>query len=349
MKRYLIMTMVVCSVPSVGYAQIPLPSSMFGNCGTVRLANDARQYGQYGLWLEYIVSTTRDVNTCPITVAVEAHVPGVQYSGLSATGIFSASVNRQVPVPYASTWESRGSHQFSFWLPTGFSIVEMPVALPNTVDEVYIEERREESDPELECAMMEGEWEDGKCAIPNCPLIVDSARDGYKLTSVQNGVRFDLNADGIAETVAWTQRDSDDAFLALDRNGNGRIDDGTELFGNHTPARPTTPDVTTANGFEALKFVETTAYGPSDRNEVIDAKDAAFARLVLWRDWNHNGISEPDELQPVAESGLQAIGTDYKTSRRVDKHGNEFRQRSRVLWNDGQFDHIFDVWLRWKD
>ena len=95
----------------------------------------------------------------------------------------------------------------------------------------------------------------------NCPLIVDTARDGYKLTSVDNGVRFDLNADGVLEQVAWTRRDSDDAFLALDRNGNGRIDDGGELFGNHTPARPDNREITTANGFEALKFVETPAYG----------------------------------------------------------------------------------------
>ena len=187
------------------------------------------------------------------------------------------------------------------------------------------------------------------CELPNCPLIVDTARNGYKLTSVENGVRFDLNADGQPEQVAWTRRDSDDAFLALDRNGNGWIDDGSELFGNHTPAHPDRPDITTANGFEALKFVETSSYGPSARNEVIDARDAVFSRLVLWRDLNHNGLSEPDELQPVAESGLEAVGTDYKNSRRVDAYGNEFRQRSRVLWKDGQYDHIFDVWLNWRD
>jgi hypothetical protein len=349
MKRSFFIALVVCSVPSLGYAQIPLPNTFFANCGQVRLGNDARQYGQFGRWLEYIVFTVRDFNSCPISVAVEANVPGVEHSGASTIGFHSATVNRQVPVPYAATWESRGRHSVTFWVPLGFRILEIPTQLPNTVDDVEIVDRREEFDPELECDMLEGDWEDGKCAIPNCPLIIDAARDGYKLTSVENGVRFDLNADGVAEQVAWTRRDGDDAFLVLDRNGNGSIDDGTELFGNHTPTRPGTPDVTTANGFEALKFVETSDYGPSERNAVINARDAVFGSLMLWRDRNHNGISEPDELQPVADAGLQAISTEYKNSKRVDRHGNEFRQRSRVLWSDGQYDHIFDVWLNWKN
>lgn len=352
MKRFFIMVVAVCAFPSFGHAQqIPLPSSFFGNCGQVRLGNDARQYGHYGLWLEYTVSTVRDINTCPISVAVEAHVPGVPNAGLSTFGLFSAAVNRQIPVPYPEKWESRGIHEFSIWLPLP-DLKEFKFPLPPTVDDAIIVERHEEDevDPVFRCEILEGgTWEDDKCAYPNCPLIVDTARDGYKLTSVENGVRFDLNADGVPERVAWTRRDSDDAFLAMDRNGNGRIDDGSELFGNYTPARPDSPEITTPNGFEALKFVESSAYGQSARNGVIDSRDAAYARLMLWRDLNHNGISEPDELQPVRESGLTALNTEYKNSKRVDKHGNEFRQRSLVLWADGQYDHIFDVWLNWRD
>jgi hypothetical protein len=166
---------------------------------------------------------------------------------------------------------------------------------------------------------------------------------------VENGVQFDLNADGVMEQVAWTRPDSDDAFLAMDRNGNGRIDSGAELFGNYTPVIPTDPTATTANGFEALKFLETAPFGLSERNEIIDANDTAYERLVLWRDINHNGLSEPDELQAVSESGLAAIYTEYKNSKRMDRHGNEFRQRSKVRWSDGQYDHIFDIWLNWRN
>ena len=89
---------------------------------------------------------------------------------------------------------------------------------------------------------------------------------------------------------------------------------GRSCSGTTRRRGPTRPDITTPNGFEALKFVESAAYGASERNGVIDARDAAFSRLVLWRDLNHNGLSEPDELQPVTESGLEAISTDYKNS-----------------------------------
>ena len=350
MKRFVLMTVVVCALPALGHAQIPLPGSLFANCGQVRLGNESRQYGEFGLWLQYDVFTNRDINSCPLSVAVEANVSGVPESGLTSIGIWAASVTRQIMVPRPGPWQTRGTHQFSLWLPWPVVIQEFPQPLPSTSSIAHIEARREDLDPVFECEVMQqGRWLGGMCELPNCPLIVDTARDGYKLTSVENGVRFDLNADGVPEQVAWTRRESDDAFLALDRNGNGRIDDGSELFGNHTPTGPETPEITTPNGFEALKFVETPSYGRSERNSVITARDAAFSQLVLWRDVNHNGLSEPEELQPVSESGLEAINTEYKNSKRVDKHGNEFRQRSRVLWKDGQYDHIFDVWLQWRD
>jgi len=207
-----------------------------------------------------------------------------------------------------------------------------------------------ERDLAFECEVLQGgRWLGGWCELPNCPLIVDTDRDGYRLTSVENGVRFDLNADGVPEQVAWTKRDSDDAFLVMDRNGNGQIDDGTELFGNFTPVHPDQADITAPNGFEALRFTEGPSYGPAYPDRQIDRRDAVYGQLFLWRDRNHNGFSERDELEPVKRAGIVAIDTEYKMSRKVDRYGNEFRQRGRIVWKEGGADAIYDVWLQWRD
>jgi hypothetical protein len=78
----------------------------------------------------------------------------------------------------------------------------------------------------------------------------------------------------------------------------------------------------------------------------VDGHDPIFSQLLLWRDLNHNGISEPDELTRVVDEGIVAISTDYRAGRRVDRFGNEFRQVGRLLWSDGERGKIADVWLQ---
>ncbi len=100
------------------------------------------------------------------------------------------------------------------------------------------------------------------------------------------------------------------------------------------------------NGFEARQVrARPDLHGRSVLDDRVDGRDAIFGRLLLWRDANHNGISETDELRAVAGSGLVAIGTDYTNMKRVDRHGDEFRQKGRLLWSDGTQDPAFDVWL----
>jgi len=190
------------------------------------------------------------------------------------------------------------------------------------------------------CQENSGGW------FPNCnnscsPIVVDAFDEGFHLTDMGHGVKFRVKPDGPLLQMSWPDQEYRNGWLALDRNGNGTIDDFTELFGNMTP-QPSSDD---PNGYHALAIFDDPMNG-GNGNGVIDPGDAVYDQLKLWIDTNHNGISEPEELHSLAEMGIFRIDLKYHLLKYVDANGNSFRYRSRI-WDDAGHGHdvCYDVFL----
>lgn len=167
------------------------------------------------------------------------------------------------------------------------------------------------------------------------PIVINLANGSYDLTGPLDPVSFDLDADGARDLVTWTAPSSDVAFLAFDRNHNGRIDDGGELFGNHT-------FVDAANGFEALSEFD------SNHDGTIDAADPIWSSLLLWTDRNHDGKSSAGELTPIASTQVSRIELRYHWSGRRDRFGNMFRYEATAELG-GAARPIYDVFFRMRE
>ncbi len=157
------------------------------------------------------------------------------------------------------------------------------------------------------------------------PLVLDLDGDGVELVRLESSsTYFDLDNDSFAERTAWVR--PDDGLLARDINGNGRIDNITELFGNAT-----TP------GFTALKTLD------SNNDNRITSADAAFGTLRIWRDLDQDGVTDAGELQTLAQAGITSISAVGTTPTQTEIRGTTIRAESTYTLSNGTTRKIVDA------
>jgi Ca2+-binding RTX toxin-like protein len=163
------------------------------------------------------------------------------------------------------------------------------------------------------------------------PLTLDLDGDGLETIGIDSGrlIYFDHNNDGVKTATGWVA--SDDGFLVLDRNGDGIIDSGAELFGDSTPLADGS---LASDGFAALAEQDTNGDGQ------VDADDANWTDLKIWRDLNQNGVSEASELQSLDEVGIRSLTVDAQSHSQTLSNGNRIADLGRFEWVDGRSGEI---------
>jgi hypothetical protein len=162
------------------------------------------------------------------------------------------------------------------------------------------------------------------------PLVLDLAGDGINLTKAGQGAIFDITADGKLDSTAWVQ--GDDALLAYDRNGNSKIDDGSELFGDQNGAE---------NG-----FIELSKHDQNKDNR-IDRLDPIFKALKLYQDINGNGKIDEGELFSLEDKGIKALNLNFvHTNREIN--GNSLLLSGNFEREDGSEGLLADVLLGYR-
>ena len=160
------------------------------------------------------------------------------------------------------------------------------------------------------------------------PIVIDLDGNGIQTVSRANsGGAFDLFGNGGAVKSGWIS--GSDGFLAVDKNGNGKIDGIDELFGG------------TAKG---AGFANLAAYDSNGDGFVNDA-DAAFGQLMIWRDANGNHATDAGELMTLAQAGVASLTVAYTELPFVDAQGNLHLERSTATLANGSAVSMTDVYF----
>jgi hypothetical protein len=169
--------------------------------------------------------------------------------------------------------------------------------------------------------------------LVSTPLILDLNGDGVKTLSISSGVKFDLFADGHTVNTGWVS--SGDGLLVLDRNHDGVISDGSELFGSSTKLKN---GERAQDGYAALREFDSNGDG------VISNADEMYADLRVWIDRNSDGVSETGETRTLQSLGIKNINLNPSVGTQTD-HGNLLGLTSSYETSDGATHAAVDVWF----
>lgn len=174
------------------------------------------------------------------------------------------------------------------------------------------------------------------------PLVLDLNNDGTTSTFIyKTSTYFDLDNDGLRERTGWVQ--GGDGLLTLDKNNDGIINNGNELFGNYTKD---SLGKYANNGFDAL-----TKYD-DNHDGMINSSDNVYKALKVWQDSNSDGITDDGELKTLNELGISSINLSYVTADALEER-NSIRETSTFTTQstdaDGnvttQVSVVNDVWF----
>jgi hypothetical protein len=165
------------------------------------------------------------------------------------------------------------------------------------------------------------------------PIALDLNGDGIRTLSLAAGVQFDISADGNAVHTGWVS--STDGLLVMDRNADGSINDGSELFGSATTLSDGTK---AADGYAALSELDTNLDG------IVSGADAGFAKLQVWVDANSDGVSSAGELKSLDAMGITSISVVAERNLSKD-NGNIIGLTSTYQTTDGASHAAADVWF----
>jgi hypothetical protein len=159
----------------------------------------------------------------------------------------------------------------------------------------------------------------GEVSAECSPILIDLGNNGISLGEAGVGVYFDINADGVRDHLQWVRSGGDEGFLALDRNADGIVDDGSELFGVGTPM--ILEGRSAPNGFVGLAQYDLRQLGGNDDGLITEA-DAIWPQLRIWVDANADGVSTYSEMRTLTSYGITALETIPKIRKFVDAAGN---------------------------